>query len=403
MSRQRIRASVLESSTEPCSQCGGSGHVRSVSSVALQLLRGIEEILMKGATHNLVVRTRTDVALYVLNHKRGHLRDLENAFKVTLAVVADPTVAGQQSFIIDRGEQVHTLEAAKALLVTQAAAFPSQVEEADDDEEPFDVEGEIETEETEGLTEEAVGGEEAVAGESEADGHRRKRRRRRRGRGEPREGGAPRDDNEAVRVAPEAVEGVVADDSEGDEDEGDEQPGVARGEQGPNGERRPRRRGRRGGRRRRGTGPEDGLAGSITDELGPTSAPEATNAVADFDGGSHEPAPTLVEPEPVSQPPQPQWQPAEHHASPETVSSAPTAEETAQEADRAAARRRSTVREKVSFMTSPASEPAPAVSHAEPAPAAPPAPAAAEPAPAAADEAAPRKAGWWSRRFGNGE
>nr|MBA2398137.1 Rne/Rng family ribonuclease [Bradyrhizobium sp.] len=91
MSRQRIRASVLESSTEPCSQCGGSGHVRSVSSVALQLLRGIEEILMKGATHNLVVRTRTDVALYVLNHKRGHLRDLENSFKVTLAVVADPT------------------------------------------------------------------------------------------------------------------------------------------------------------------------------------------------------------------------------------------------------------------------------------------------------------------------
>ncbi|HEY6834535.1 MAG TPA: Rne/Rng family ribonuclease, partial [Pseudolabrys sp.] len=47
MSRQRIRASVLESSTEPCPQCGGSGHVRSVSSVALQLLRGLEEILMK--------------------------------------------------------------------------------------------------------------------------------------------------------------------------------------------------------------------------------------------------------------------------------------------------------------------------------------------------------------------
>ena len=93
MSRQRIRASVLESSTEPCAQCGGSGHVRSVSSVALQLLRGIEEILMKGATHNLVVRTRTDVALYVLNHKRGHLRDLENAFKVSLAVSADPTVS----------------------------------------------------------------------------------------------------------------------------------------------------------------------------------------------------------------------------------------------------------------------------------------------------------------------
>ena len=156
MSRQRIRASVLESSTEPCAQCGGSGHVRSVSSVALQLLRGIEEILMKGATHNLVVRTRTDVALYVLNHKRGHLRDLENAFKVSLAIVADATVSGQQSFIIDRGEQVHTLEAAKALLAAQTAASPPQVEEVYDDEEVFDIEteSEVETEETEGLTDE---------------------------------------------------------------------------------------------------------------------------------------------------------------------------------------------------------------------------------------------------------
>src|SRR5665213_2614303 len=140
MSRQRIRASVLESSTEPCPQCGGSGHVRSVSSVALQLLRGLEEILMKGATHNLVVRTRTDVALYVLNHKRGHLRDLENSFKVTLAVIADPTVSAQQSFVIDRGEQVHTLEAAKALLAAQVAAFPPQIEEPYDEDEPFDVE-----------------------------------------------------------------------------------------------------------------------------------------------------------------------------------------------------------------------------------------------------------------------
>ena len=248
MSRQRIRASVLESSTEPCSHCGGSGHVRSVSSVALQLLRGIEEILMKGATHNLVVRTRTDVALYVLNHKRGHLRDLENSFKVSLAIVADPAVAGQQSFIIDRGEQVHTLEAAKALLATQVAAFVPQIDEPYEDEEGFDLEteGEVETEETEGLAEDAAGGEEASV-EGEGDGQRRKRRRRRRGRGEPREGGAPRDDNgaprdennDAMHVAAEATESPgTGDDGESDEEEGDE-PGVARGDQPANGERRP--------------------------------------------------------------------------------------------------------------------------------------------------------------------
>src|SRR5205814_9081634 len=185
MSRQRIRASVLESSTEPCAVCGGSGHVRSVSSVALQLLRGIEEVLMKGATHNLVVRTRTDVALYVLNHKRGHLRDLENSFKVSLAVSADATVSGLQSFIIDRGEQVHTMEAAKALLAAQADASPPQVEAAYDDEEfDFETEGEVDTEETAGLTEEQTAGEE---GTGVGDGNRRKRRRLHRGSREGRE------------------------------------------------------------------------------------------------------------------------------------------------------------------------------------------------------------------------
>jgi len=403
MSRQRIRASVLESSTEPCPQCGGSGHVRSVSSVALQLLRGIEEILMKGATHNLVVRTRTDVALYVLNHKRGHLRDLENAFKVSLAVVADAAVSGQQSYVIDRGEQVHTLEAAKALLAAQAAASPAQAEEAYDDDDVFDIEteSEVETEETEGLTED---GAEAASGEGEGDGQRRKRRRRRRGRGEPREGGAPREDGDAMRASGEVVEGAIAEDGEADEDEGDEQSGVARGDQAANGERRPRRRGRRGGRRRRGGGLEDGLAGSIADELGPTSAPEAASAVADFDGGSTEPAPSLaqddVQPEPVAQPAETQQEPA---AQPEPVAStpAPASEDSTQEIERAAARRRSTVREKVSFMTSAPAEPAPAVAQSAPEPVAAPVPAPAEPAPS--DEAAPRKAGWWSRRFGSGE
>jgi ribonuclease E len=401
MSRQRIRASVLESSTEPCAVCGGSGHVRSVSSVALQLLRGIEEILMKGATHNLVVRTRTDVALYVLNHKRGHLRDLENAFKVSLAVSADPTVAGQQSFIIDRGDQVHTLEAAKALLAAQAAASPPQVEEAYDDDETFDIEteSEVETEETEGLTDDAA---EAATGEGEADGHRRKRRRRRRGRGEPRDGAAPREDGDAMRVAGEAIEGATAEDGEPDEDEGDEQPDMARGDQPAGGERRPRRRGRRGGRRRRGGDLEDGLAGSIADELGPPSAPEVTSAVADFDGGGSEPTPSLVQAEIAAEPVAAETQPAAY-TRPQPAENAPasTVEEAGQEAERAAAPRRSTVREKVSFVTSAPAEPAPVISHNAPEPVAPPAPS--EPEPAASTEAAPRKAGWWSRRFGSGE
>lgn len=398
MSRQRIRASVLESSTDPCTHCGGTGHVRSVSSVALQLLRGLEEILMKGATHNLVVRTRTDVALYVLNHKRGHLRDLENGFKVTLSVIADASVSGPQAYVIDRGEQVHTLEAAKALLAAQAAASPPPlVEEAYEDEE-FDpeTESEVETEETEGLAEEQTAGDAAT----EQDGQRRKRRRRRRGRGgqrdeETREDGAPA----IAETAVAAGEGEEDAEAEPDGEEGEEQ--AARGEQQGSADRR-RRRGRRGGRRRRGPG-EEGLAGSIGDELAANAPSEATDAVADFDGSGGEAAPSIAQAEHTSEPQVTQPEPraearAEATAQPEPAAAAADEEH----ADDKAARRRSTVREKVSFLSSSQSEPAPVAPASEPA--APPAPAP-ESAPSAASEtsAAPRRAGWWSRRFGGGE
>jgi ribonuclease E len=403
MSRQRIRASVLESSTDPCPHCGGTGHVRSVSSVALQLLRGLEEILMKGATHNLVVRTRTDVALYVLNHKRGHLRDLESSFKVTLSIIADQSVSGPQSYIIDRGEQVHTLEAAKALLAAQAAASPPPAaEEAYDDEEPFDLEteSEIETDETEGLAEEQAAGEAATE-----DGQRRRRRRRRRGRGGVREGELREDTTPTVPEAAMAAGETDEDaDSEQDGDESEE-PGQARGEQQGGSERR-RRRGRRGGRRRRGGGGDEGLTGSITDELSANAPSEATDAVADFDGFAPEASPSIAETEATVQPSVPQ--PEELQETPPQVepasASAAAADESAAENDKAAARRRSTVREKVSFLLNSQPEPDAPVVQAPAEVAPPPAPVA-EPAPEPASETPvqPRRAGWWSRRFGSGE
>src|ERR1700728_169377 len=141
MSRQRIRTSVLESSTEKCPYCGGSGHVRSVSSLALQVLRALEEQLMKGATHNLTARTRRDVADYVLNQKRAHLRALEERFAITITVIADETVAAPQAFVVDRGDLVHSVEAARALAErTQADAAP--LEDEDDLEDPVAAEDE---------------------------------------------------------------------------------------------------------------------------------------------------------------------------------------------------------------------------------------------------------------------
>ena len=133
MSRQRIRSSVLENSTEKCPHCGGTGHVRSVSSVALQLLRSLDEMLLKGATHNLAVRTRTEIALYLLNHKRAHLRSLEERFRIAIMVNADATMGGQLSFVIEKGEQVHSPEQAKALAAQSTSIAPIEEEEDEED------------------------------------------------------------------------------------------------------------------------------------------------------------------------------------------------------------------------------------------------------------------------------
>ena len=360
MSRQRIRTSVLESSTEKCPHCGGTGHVRSVSSVTLQLLRTLDEMLIKAGTHNLIVRTRADVALYVLNHKRAHLRELEQRFHIAITVNADPSIGGQQPFVIERGEQVHSLEAAKAI-AAQPTAVPVEEEEEELEAEP--------------LSEDTV--EEVQAAEpGEAPGRRRRRRRRGRHGGEP----------DLHQVAPAQAEPEEAEPEEAEPELEAKQPDAGlpqtAAEAQAESERRRRRRGRRGGRRRRGR--EGEAREPEIFEPQPTIEPELHVAVADFDrppGTEPERAAASVEPqradEPAPEPPPPNEPPAQ--------------------ADQP--RRRSTVREPAPFFAGqapvqPSSAPAGETRAPEPEPAAP------GPDRPAETESTdrPRRTGWWARR-----
>lgn len=102
MSRQRIRVSVLESTTQPCPHCAGTGNVRSESSIALHVMRSIEEYLLHNPQHNIIVRTPITTALYVLNHKRNVLVNLETRFKLNISIEADDSI-GTQHFLISKG------------------------------------------------------------------------------------------------------------------------------------------------------------------------------------------------------------------------------------------------------------------------------------------------------------
>jgi ribonuclease E len=406
MSRQRIRTSVLESSTEKCPYCGGSGHVRSVSSLALQVLRALEEQLMRGATHNLIARTRPDVALYVLNQKRAHLRSLEERFAITLTVVADATVMAPQAFVIDRGEQVHTVEAARALAEqNQQQAIAAPLEDEDDLEEESIVEDEVQSAEEEEEDEDVeAAAPNTVPEHGDGEPRRRRRRRGRGGRGgrDGRDGGEPREhipihEGSSEHPTEHASEHVAEGDDEpfaGDEvtDQHGEPAQAERTERSDrpdqNGERRGRRRrGRRGGRRNRHDRDRNGDAApgmndpgapapqhsfGPGDELAPPAAaePELKEAVADLDAAppSAPPAPVGAEPAHAEQQPEPP-------------------------------RRRSTVRERAPIGGSDdAPPPAPAMP-AAPAPA--PEPVVTEVAETEGTDG-PRKTGWWSRRFAGG-
>jgi ribonuclease E len=182
MSRQRIRTGVLEGSTVVCAHCQGSGVVRSTSSIALHVLRVLEDALIKSATHDIVVRTRTAVALYILNQKRANLRDLERRFGVAITVEADDTLTGANYHAIDRGEPAtgprREIEPAPLAQDDFATIVdePPPVEEAVEDEiETPPVEDEGEEPEDRAASREAREG-----GTEESEGGRRRRRRRRR-------------------------------------------------------------------------------------------------------------------------------------------------------------------------------------------------------------------------------
>jgi ribonuclease E len=362
MSRQRIRTSVLESSTEKCPICGGSGHVRSVSSVTLALLRAIEETLLKGATHNLIVRTRAEVALYVLNQKRSHLRALEERFRITITVSADPEVVGTQAFIIDRGEQVHSAEAARELAASQPVTFAA-IDDETVDETAADEFADAEQEAAEGDVEA-----ESTPAESEQEGGQRRRRRRRGGRGRGRNGrGRDAHDGASAHEADshgepqgEQTDTVIEqafDQPEGDAGEQADEHQGANGAsddgEGRDGGRRRRRRGRRGGRRHRRNGDNGGPR-----EHHGEPAPYGDDSGVSFEA-SDQPSEAPA-PEPRAEAPQ----------------SAPSSETETP-------RRGSTVREPASF-TRPAADapaPTPVVSSS------------------GSEEQAPPKRGWWGRRL----
>jgi ribonuclease E len=292
LSRQRLHPSLIETHFHTCAHCLGTGLVRSIESASLLVLRAIEEEGIKHRAAEISVTVAGNIALYILNQKRGTLIDIEQRYGFSVRLQADDGLIAPEHRIERIRAKPPGMEPPPLnLTATMAAAEP-------EDEDPEVPEDEEETASSERKGPRAAA---ANAGsELGPDGEpkrKRRRNRRRRGRdGRPEDGGAPmseQSDSEAAASDGEATpdeeqpiqapaQEDVAMDVVAEEVQGDAAAEAVNAEDADADGARRRRRGRRGGRSRTRRGDED--------EAG-TPQPEATES------GDEQPAPEQPSPE----------------------------------------------------------------------------------------------------------
>ncbi|MGI9479160.1 MAG: Rne/Rng family ribonuclease, partial [Hyphomicrobiaceae bacterium] len=243
MSRQRLRTGVLEGSTTPCDHCQGSGIIRSIESVSLAVLRGLEDTLVAGKMSSCVASCSAEVALYLLNQKRAFIQELEERYGVVIHVRSSSKQQGA-NFAIDPLQDV-IAERPRAAVARDAVNIDT------------------------GFTSDRVADNDDEKDASSSDAKPRRRRRRRGRRDENRDNENGRDTTTEIEISDSEV-AAANDDLQPD---GDSDTAADTGEERP---RRSRRRGRRGGRRHR-----DQRAAAADDVAAPGAQQPDLEAAAD--------------------------------------------------------------------------------------------------------------------------
>ena len=102
LSRQRMHSAFWESNYQVCPYCHGKGITRTLESAGVYILRTIEEEGCKNRSSKITVFVPTDIAVYLLNQKRKTLVELENKYKMEIAICADNSIKCVSDCRIDR-------------------------------------------------------------------------------------------------------------------------------------------------------------------------------------------------------------------------------------------------------------------------------------------------------------
>ncbi len=304
MSRQRLRPGMIEATTQPCSHCHGTGLLRSDDSVALAILRLLEEEGTRKKSKEVCVTVPVAICNYLMNHKREHIALIEARYGMAVRLEADPALVSPD-FKLDKlkHQTIRTVEPSPA--ITHAALA---IDEIEDDE----VEVEEDAEEIDAS--EAPPAPEAADPAETDDKPKKKRRRRRRRKGGKENGENGENGSDASDTDGEAEPRTEATDEDaaagGDAPAPEAEAGEAPA--------KPKRRRSRSRTRKSDEGAAAPVeaAGTAGDapEAAPEPAPAAEAAPAPVDEPAAEAAPDRG--------PEPQDAPAEAGADPERPSAA---------------------------------------------------------------------------------
>jgi ribonuclease E len=167
MSRQRLRPGMIEATTKACPHCHGTGRVRSDDSMALALLREIEEEGVRQRSKEVLIVAPVEIANYLLNQKREHIAMIEMRFGLSVRVEGDPSLISPD-YKVERFKTASRIIPSPENLNLPTVAYPEEEIEEEED---------VAEEEEEAVTE-------AATGEKPAGGKRKRRRRRRGGKGQ---------------------------------------------------------------------------------------------------------------------------------------------------------------------------------------------------------------------------
>ncbi|WBL34027.1 Rne/Rng family ribonuclease [Sinirhodobacter sp. HNIBRBA609] len=201
MSRQRLRPGMLESTTQPCPHCHGTGLIRSDDSLALQVLRAIEEEGTRKRSREVLVRCPVAVANYLMNAKREHIAGIEARYGMAVRIEADPSLVSPDFSIEKFKTATRIVPELQSPVVSASAELMAEIDEADLVEEVEEEEAEVASEQPE-----------ANAEEQPRKKKRRRRRKKRNGNGASAEAGEESD------VGEEGDEDDASDDDSDAED-----------------------------------------------------------------------------------------------------------------------------------------------------------------------------------------